>query len=102
MLKITGDIGPMILSQKKLFIFAGIFFVILIVPLILYAILLSQFAVRNLWFPVLYEKTGYKIDAAECSVSLFGTQTCLFRKIKGSGNDIDFTADRVAVEMPRR
>ena len=89
----------MILSRKKLFIFAGIFFAVLILPPILYAILLSQFAVRNLWFPVLHEKTGYKIDAAECRVSLFGTQTCLFRKIKGSGNHIDFTADMVAIEM---
>ena len=89
----------MILSRKKLFIFAGIFFAVLILPPILYAVLISQFAVRNLWFPVLHGKTGYKIDAAECRVSLFGTQTCLFRKIKATGNDIDFSADMVSVEM---
>lgn len=82
-----------------MFILSGIAAAVLILPPLLYLFLLSQFAVRNLWLPVVREKTGYSIDAAECGISLFGSQTCLFRKVKCSGKGLDLSADKFSLEM---
>lgn len=86
-------------TRKKVFVVSGIALAVLILPIVLYAFLLSQFAVRHIWFPVVRAKTGYKIHAAECSVSLFGSQTCLFRNMKCTGNGLELAADKFSLEM---
>lgn len=61
--------------------------VLILVLIAVYNLLLSSYMMTTVWLPMAEQKSGYKIDAAGLSVSLFSTPTVAAKDLKVSKAD---------------
>lgn len=72
--------------------------VLLVVLIGTYLFLMSEYSLRNLWFPIVEERTGIKITAEECSISLFREHSFQGRTIKFEHEDFSLSAASADVQ----
>ena len=84
--------------MKKLRKYQAFFIILGVITVFLtgaYLFLLSEYSMRHLWFPLLEEKTGVRISAKKCSVSLMRNQTFLAKGVEISHPSFTVTAGEI-------
>ena len=87
MSNLSDDGGiPALTRPKKRLLVAGIAAGIFLLLVLAYNLLLSPFAIRTFWLPMVKERTGVEVQAEQAALSLFSQPT--------------FCAENVRVKMP--